>query len=66
MFHLLNEPRDMHSRLLFEMWRGVMFAASKAEPLGNAVGRAGYHLDAWLDQRGNESVSSEFMICRKR
>jgi SAM-dependent methyltransferase len=66
MFHLLNEPRDMRSRLLFEMWRAAMFAASKAEPLGNAVGRAGYHLDAWLDQRGNESVSSEFMICRKR
>jgi hypothetical protein len=34
--------------------------------LGNAVGRAGYRIDAWLDQRGNESISSEFMICRKR
>lgn len=66
MFHLLNEPRDMRSRALFEVWRGVMFVASQAELLGNAVGRLGYHLDAWLDQRGNESVSSEFMICRKR
>jgi 2-polyprenyl-3-methyl-5-hydroxy-6-metoxy-1,4-benzoquinol methylase len=66
MFHLMNEPRDMRSRVLFEAWRGVMFVASQAESLGNAAGRLGYHLDAWLDQRGNESISSEFMICRKR
>lgn len=66
MFHLMNEPRDMRSRALFDAWRGVMFVASRAEPLGNAAGRLGYKLDAWLDQRGNESISSEFMICRKR
>jgi SAM-dependent methyltransferase len=66
MFHLLNEPRDMDSRALFEIWRAVMFVASRAESLGDAAGRLGYRLDAWLDRRGNESISSEFMVCRKR
>jgi SAM-dependent methyltransferase len=66
MFFYMNEPRDTSNRAMWHAWRGVMRIAATAEPLGGLAGRAGYHIDRWLDERRIESPSTESMVCVKR
>lgn len=67
MFFTMAEPRDSSGGALLLGWRAVMGLAALSEPLAQLISKGAYRLDGWLDSKyPQESVSTEFMACRKR
>jgi len=66
MFVLMNYPADSRSRLRRWGWTALVSPAMVAEPLGWMVGGLLYPIERWLVRRGEESASTELMVCRKR
>lgn len=67
MFFTMAEPRDTSGNVLLFGWHAVMGFAALSDTLARQLAKATYRVDGWLDARyPQESISTEFMACRKR
>jgi SAM-dependent methyltransferase len=67
MFVYMMQPLDSDSRLVRGGWTALAAMASVGEPVGDVMGRTLYAIDSRLmRRRGQDSPSTEIMVCRRR